>query len=44
MNPAVILALIGELYAQVASLTERNQQLEAALEAKTRAQADTASA
>lgn len=27
MNPSAILALIGELYAQVATLTEQNAQL-----------------
>jgi len=29
MNPAAILALIGELYAQVAALTEENAALKA---------------
>lgn len=27
MNPTAILALIGDLYAQIATLTEDNQQL-----------------
>lgn len=31
MNPAVILALIADLYSQVATLTEENQQLRAQL-------------
>lgn len=31
MNPAAILALISDLYGQVAELTERNQRLEAQL-------------
>jgi hypothetical protein len=32
MNPAALLALIGELYAQVSSLTEENQRLRQAVE------------
>lgn len=31
MNPTVILALIGDLYGQIADLTARNAQLEAEL-------------
>lgn len=31
MNPAAILALIGDLYAQVAALTEENKTLRDAL-------------
>ena len=31
MNPAAILALIGDLYAQVAELTAQNKQLREAL-------------
>jgi len=34
MNPAAILALIGDLYAQVAALTEQNKMLTDALAAK----------
>jgi hypothetical protein len=33
MNPTSILALVGDLYAQVAQLTEENRKLHAALEA-----------
>lgn len=32
MNPAAILALIGDLYAQIAALTEENKTLREALE------------
>jgi hypothetical protein len=34
MNPSAILALIGDLYTQVAQLTEENGRLRAALEAE----------
>lgn len=33
MNPAAILALIGDLYAQITGLTEENRQLREALAA-----------
>ena len=32
MNPTAILALIGDLYSQIADLTEQNAQLRAAQE------------
>ena len=32
MNPAAILAIIGELYERVATLTEENKQLRQALD------------
>lgn len=34
MNPAALLALIGDLYQQVATLTEENTTLREALDAK----------
>jgi hypothetical protein len=34
MNPAIILSLIGDLYSQVAQLTEDNAKLREAIEAK----------
>lgn len=34
MNPAAILALIGDLYSQVAALTAENQQLRTQLAAE----------
>ena len=34
MNPAAILALLGELYERVATLTEENKALREALENK----------
>ena len=34
MNPAAILALIGDLYQQIATITEENKALREALESK----------
>lgn len=41
MNPAAVLALIGDLYSQVAALTQERDALRAELAARTQAESGT---